>query len=211
MLKHTALFAFTTLFVVVDPIGLAPLFVTLTPGVPERERRVIAVRAVGIAAVVLLAFGFAGEPLLRALGITLPAFRIAGGVLLLLLAIDMVMVRHTGLRATTAGEEEESESRTDISVFPLAVPLIAGPGALTSMIMLTGRTESDPMIRGLVAVVLVFVLLLALVSLCLAGQLMRLLGLTGVNVVTRIFGILLAALAVQFISDGVLAIWHSAT
>lgn len=206
MLHKTLLFAFTTLFVVVDPIGLAMLFLSLTPRADERERRVLASRAVIVAAGVLLGFAFAGDPLLQVLGVSLSAFQIAGGILLLLLAIDMVMVRQTGLRATTPGEDSESVRRDDISVFPLAIPLIAGPGALTSVIMLMNQANGGHATQAMIVGVLLFVLLLTFLSLCAASLLLRLLGVTGINVVTRIAGILLAALAVQFMVDGFIQI-----
>ena len=161
-----------------------------------------------IAAVILLGFALGGEPLLGLLGIGLPAFRIAGGVLLLLLAVDMVMVRHSGLRTTTGAEAEESEERADISVFPLAIPLIAGPGALTSIVLLMSESR-DHLSRLNVVGELLLVLLLTLLLLLGAGRLTKVLGITGVNVVTRVFGILLAALAVQFVTDGVLALVRS--
>jgi multiple antibiotic resistance protein len=210
MPEHTFVFAFATLFVVIDPVGQAPIFISLTPGLRPAERRAVARRGVLVAAAVLVAFAWGGEPLLRVLGISLPAFRIAGGILLLLLAVDMLMARQTGLRATTPGEDSESAHRPDISVFPLAIPLIAGPGALTSVIMLMGRAGGNVPIEAGIVGVLLLVLALTLACLYLADLLLRLLGVIGVNVVTRISGILLAALAVQFIADGAIEIWHSA-
>jgi multiple antibiotic resistance protein len=196
--------------VTIDPIGTAPLFAGLTSSYSQAERRRTALRGVAIAAVVLLAFALGGEGLLRALGIGLPAFRIAGGVLLLLLSIDMVMVRHSGLRTTTGAEAEESEERADISVFPLAIPLVAGPGALTSVVLLMSAARGEPAAKGLVIGVLLAVLALTLVCFLASSALVRLLGITGVNVVTRVFGILLAALALQFMIDGILAVLRDA-
>ena len=128
--------SFVTLLVTVDPVGTAPMFAALTSGHDPAERRQIALRGVTIAAIVLVGFALAGEWLLGALGIELAAFRIAGGILLLLLSIEMVMVRHSGLRTTTTPEEEESGQRADVSVFPLAILLVAGPGAMTSVVLL---------------------------------------------------------------------------
>ncbi len=199
--------AFVTLFVVIDPIGVAPIFASVTPAESAARRRQIAIKGVVIAAVILLAFALGGHPLLTALGIGLPAFRIAGGLLLLLLAIDMVMARHSGLRDTAPGEHEESTQRTDVSVFPLAIPLIAGPGALTSIVLLMGRANGDLPQQAAVLAVMFLVLAITLVCLLATAQLMRLLGQTGINVVTRVFGIITAALAVQFILDGVSAVW----
>lgn len=192
----------------IDPVGTAPIFAGLTASLSPVERQRTAVRGVMIAAVILLGFALGGEPLLGLLGIGLPAFRIAGGVLLLLLAVDMVMVRHSGLRTTTGAEAEESEERADISVFPLAIPLIAGPGALTSIVLLMSESR-DHLSRLNVVGELLLVLLLTLLLLLGAGRLTKVLGITGVNVVTRVFGILLAALAVQFVTDGVLALVRS--
>jgi len=198
--------ALVTLFVVIDPIGVAALFIALTADDTPKERRRTAVRGVSIGGVVLIGFAWLGEPLLGALGIGLPAFRVGGGILLLLLAIDMVMARQSGLRSMTPNENQESGQRDDISVFPLAVPLIAGPGALTSIVLLMGE-EVDLVGQMTILGVLSAVLVLTLVCLLLASLLLRLLGVTGINVVTRILGILLAALAVQFIFDGVAAVW----
>lgn len=198
--------AFVTLLVVIDPPGVVPIFAGLTADAAASERRRMAVRGVLIGSGILVVFAFGGEALLRLLGIGLPAFRIAGGILLLLLSIDMVMVRHTGLRTTTLDEESEASSGADISVFPLAIPLIAGPGALTSIVLLMGGA-TGPAAKAAVLGVLAAVLVLMLVCLLLTGPVMRLMGLTGVNVVSRVAGIILAALAVQFIVDGIRAAW----
>jgi multiple antibiotic resistance protein len=197
-----------TLLVTIDPIGTAPLFAALTAHHSASERRATAVRGVSIAAAVLLGFALLGEVLLGSLGIGLPAFRIAGGVLLLLLSIDMVMVRHSGLRTTTEKEEEESGQRADISVFPLAIPLVAGPGAMTSVVLLMSAAGGDLRRAAVVLAELFFVLVLTLLCFLGAGRLMQWLGITGVNVVTRVAGLLLAALAVQFMLDGILAVVH---
>lgn len=195
-----------TLLVTIDPLGVAPMFAGLTADHTPEERRRIALRGVAIAAGVLLGFALGGELLLGALGIELAAFRIAGGVLLLLLSIDMLMVRHSGLRSTTASEEAESGQRADISVFPIAIPLTAGPGAMTSVVLLMSEARGDPARQALVLGELGLVLLLTLGCFLGAGRLMKVLGITGVNVVTRVSGLLLAALAIQFGIDGVRAI-----
>jgi multiple antibiotic resistance protein len=184
------------------------MFASLTAGHSGVERRRIALRAVSIAAVVLVGFALVGEWLLGVLGIELAAFRIAGGILLLLLSIDMVMVRHSGLRTTTTKEEEESGVRADVSVFPLAIPLVAGPGAMTSVVLLMSAAE-DAARSALLVGELLAVLALTLGCFLLASRLLRWLGITGVNVVTRVSGLLLAALAVQFGVDGVRAILAS--
>ena len=154
-------------------------------------------------ALLLLLFAFAGEILLRALGIGLPAFRIAGGVLLLLLAIDMLFAHRLGFQRLTEGENREAGRADDISVFPLAIPLIAGPGALTTMVLLMGRTGGELTAQMTLIGVLVVVLVITLGVLLAANRVVSVLGQTGVNVVSRILGILLAALAVQLILDGV--------
>jgi multiple antibiotic resistance protein len=193
---------FVILVVVIDPIGLTPMFAALTQGgTPDYQRR-MAFKGTSLAAVVLVVFVLIGDGLLRSLGISLAAFRIAGGVLLLLLAIDMVFARHSGLRSTTLREQAEAEQRKDISVFPLAIPLIAGPGAITTVLLSVGSQPS--LATSLVLLLmLAVVLLLTLGALLLAPRIMALMGETGANVVTRTLGIVLAALAVQFVLDGV--------
>jgi multiple antibiotic resistance protein len=196
--------------VTVDPIGTAPMFVALTQGQSGPERRRTALRGVAIAALVLLGFALGGEALLGALGISLPAFRIAGGVLLFLLSVDMLMVRHSGLRTTTEPEQQESGQRGDVSVFPLAIPLVAGPGALTSVVLLMSAARGEPLHQAAVLGELALVLALTLLCFLGAGRLLSVLGITGVNVVTRLAGMLLAALALQFVIDGVLAVVRAA-
>lgn len=193
---------FVVLLVVVDPVGLAPLFVALARNQNRAQQRRTALQSILLAAVMLLLFFFIGDRLLHALGIGLPAFRIAGGVLLFLLAIDMVFARHSGLRSTTVREQAEAVSRNDITVFPLAFPLIAGPGALTTVLLMASSWSSAFEFFGML-VVLCSVLLLALLSLLAAPFIMRLLGETGANVISRLLGLILAALAVQYILDGI--------
>jgi multiple antibiotic resistance protein len=197
---------FVTLFVVIDPIGVAPLFMSLTPTETAAERRKLALKGVGIGAAILFVFGLFGEALLQALGIGMPAFRIAGGILLVLLSIDMLMARDSGLRNTTDDEATEGTKRADISVFPLAIPLVAGPGAMTSIVLLMGEAEGDQAMQGAILGTMTVVLVLSLLCLLAASTLMKLLGVTGVNVITRVFGIITAALGVQFVIDGVLVV-----
>lgn len=196
---------FIILFVVVDPIGLAPMFAALTRDDTPRQRRRLALRGVLIAGFILVAFVIAGDALLRSLGVGLPAFQVAGGVLLFLLAVDMLFARHSGLRSTTEREQREAEHRKDISVFPLAIPLIAGPGALTTVLLMVGEQGDNPAVIGATLVVVVLVLAITLVSLLLSGRLLRLIGETGANVVSRVLGVVLAALAAQYILDGLQA------
>jgi len=188
--------AFVTLFVVIDPVGLAPLFVALTPGMSEARRRHIGARATMIAVILLTLFGLAGENILTFIGISLPAFRIAGGILLFLTALDMLFERRTERR-----EGQSADHDHDPSVFPLATPLLAGPGALATMILLVGEGQGALHLLVILLVMLV-VMGLSMLFFILAGPLSRLLGRTGTMVVTRLLGMLLAALSVQFIIDG---------
>ncbi len=189
-----------TLLVVVDPLGLAPIFAALTRGYPEKRRRQTAIRGTVLGGIILLVFALAGDVLLGALGIGLPAFRIAGGILLFFLALDMIFARPTGLRSKTVREQEEDEYSEDVAVFPLAIPLLAGPGAITTVLLYTGGQDAAG-ITAFIAVLLA-VLLLTLACLLLAGPIMRLFGETGANVLSRVLGVLLAALATQFVIDG---------
>lgn len=195
---------FIMLFVVVDPVGLAPIFAALTHGDSAPSRRRTALRGTAIAAAILVVFVLAGDALLRALGIGLASFQIAGGSLLFLLAVDMVFARPSGVR-TTAREQKEAKSKKDISVFPLAIPLIAGPGALTTVLLMVGERGDDPVVIATVLAVLALVLLITLGSLLFSARIMRLMGETGANVIGRVLGVILAALAVQFMLDGLAA------
>jgi multiple antibiotic resistance protein len=190
--------AFVALFVVIDPVGLAPLFVALTAGQAVRQRRIVALRASLVALGILTLFGLAGEAVLSFLGISMPAFRMAGGILLFLTALDMLFER----RAQRRQDQADTAHPDDPSVFPLAIPLIAGPGAIATMILLTGQEGGDVAHIVLVHLVMVAVLALVLTLFLLAAPLERLLGPTGINVVTRLLGMLLAALSVQFVIDG---------
>ncbi|MCA1688586.1 MAG: MarC family protein [Actinobacteria bacterium] len=190
-----------TLLVVVDPLGLAPIFAALTRGYPEKRKREAAIRGTALGAIILFLFALAGDVLLEALGIGIPAFRIAGGILLFLLSLDMIFASPTGLRSRTIREQEEFSYEDDVSVFPLAIPLIAGPGAITTVLLYTGERSATEL-AAFVGVLLA-VLLLTLASLLLAPRIMRLFGETGSNVLTRVLGVLLAALAVQFVLDGI--------
>lgn len=190
--------AFATLFVVIDPPGLVPLFIALTRGMSAEKRRAMARRACIIAAILLLLFGVAGETILDFIGISMPAFRIAGGILLFLTALDMLFERRTQRR-----EGQQAEADHDPSVFPLATPLIAGPGAIASLILLVG--QSGP---GWVGTFWILGLMLGMILvtygfLLASPPLERMLGRTGTIVITRLLGMLLAALSVQFVIDGI--------
>lgn len=193
---------FVTLFVVIDPIGIAAIFTALARMSDATFQRKMAIRGTAIASTIIFTFFFVGDKLLTMLGVGIPAFRIAGGILLFLLAIDMVFARQTGLRSTTVKEQEEAEHKNDISVFPLAFPLIAGPGALTTVLLISTSTEGPIMFVWMGAII-ALVLLLTLLSLLFASKITRLLGETGANVVSRLLGLILAALAVQYVIDGI--------
>jgi multiple antibiotic resistance protein len=191
--------SFVTMFVVIDPIGLAPLFVAMTQGMSFAARRRIALRACTVARVILLVFGVFGDAVLAFAGISMAAFRVSGGALLFLTALDMLFERRTKRR-----EDQTEEEHNDPSVFPLAIPLIAGPGSIASVILLAGQKpglDGLSMVMGVSFAVLAIVLALFFASTILE----RALGKTGITVITRLLGMLLAALSVQFILDGLSA------
>ncbi len=187
--------SFVTLFVIIDPIGLAPMFIALTKGADAAHRRAVALRACATGTAILLMFGLFGEAVLNFTGISMPAFRIAGGILLFLTAMDMLFERRTARR------KGQTSNADDPSVFPLATPLIAGPGAITSMILLTDKAP-DTTAEIAVYLVMLSVIVLVLVFFLASTLIERLLGAIGVNVITRLLGMLLAALSVQFVIDG---------
>ena len=189
--------AFVTLVVIIDPVGLAPLFVALTRGLDSGVRRRIAARACLIAALILTTFGLLGDAVLGFVGISMPAFRIAGGILLFLTALDMLFERRSKRREGQTHPHED-----DPSVFPLAIPLIAGPGAIATMILLAGQQGADWSWVLAVHAVMFAVIGLTFLMFLTANPLERLLGPVGINVVTRLLGMLLAALSVQFVLDG---------
>ena len=193
-----------TFFVVIDPPGCAPIFASLTGGAAPAHRRAMAIRSVAIASGILLFFGLFGEDLLRALGVSLEAFRIAGGIMLFLIALEMVFEKRTERRESRAQEINATPEIEDISVFPMAIPMIAGPGSIASLMLLMSR--SDGLDESLIVLgALAAVLLLTMVTLLLAGPLMRLLGHKVEAMITRILGVILAALAAQFVIDGIAA------
>ncbi|MDG1456771.1 MAG: MarC family protein [Pseudoprimorskyibacter sp.] len=193
--------AFVTLFVVIDPIGLAPVFIALVRDHTPQQRRNIALRACAVATIILLLFAGFGDALLGGIGISLPAFRIAGGMLLFLTALDMLFERRTQRR----DDQAEQAEAADPSVFPIAIPLTAGPGAIATIILLVGQAPSTADAFGVAAVMLV-VIAIVLAFFMAAGVIERVLGRTGITVATRLMGMLLAALSVQFVVDGLKAI-----
>lgn len=197
--------AFVTLFVVIDPIGTAPLFLALTQGMNAQQRRTIGLRACFIAALLLTAFALAGEDFLIFIGISMPAFQIAGGLLLFLTALDMLFDRRTERRQNHA-DEGTGTLADDPSVFPLAMPLIAGPGAMATMVLLINDTGGSWNGVALIIGVMLAVIMLVLLAFLAAGPLERVLRRTGTMVLTRLFGLLLSALSVQFVLNGASAL-----
>jgi multiple antibiotic resistance protein len=196
--------ALVTLLVVVDPIGLVPSYLAVTHGLPKRARRSVALRAAVIAAVILAGSAFIGGWLLRTLSIGMPAFRIAGGLLLFSIASEMVFgVRIE--RQSRQAEDAIEEHVRNVAAFPLAIPLMAGPGAITATVLLASRSEGDPMRLAILLGVIAFVAALCATVFLLCAHVERLLGVTGNIVLSRLLGVLLAALAVQYVVDGVRA------
>lgn len=198
--------AFVTLLVTVDPPGLAPVFLGLTYGMAHSVKREIALRATLIAFAILAAFAFGGGALMSALGISIPAFRIAGGLLLFYIAFEMIFELRRERKREFASNAVEIDHVRDFAAFPLAIPLMSGPGSITATILLAGRANGDwQALAGLMAVV-ALVMLLCYATFLLAEQAGRLLGKTGNLVLSRMLGVVLAALAVQFVIDGVVAV-----
>jgi multiple antibiotic resistance protein len=197
--------AAVTLLVVVDPIGLAPTFLAVTHGLNPAQRRQVALRACLIATGILFGAAAIGDWLLRELGITLPAFRIAGGLLLFSIASEMVFGVRMQREARTA-EQALEEHVHHVAAFPLAIPLMAGPGAITATILLAGQAQGRPLWLGIVFAIIAAVCAMCLATFLAAGRISRLLGVTGNVVLSRLLGVILAALAVQYVIDGVRAI-----
>jgi multiple antibiotic resistance protein len=190
-------------FVVVEPIGLVPMFAALSQGMDNAVRRKIATKAVLLAGGILLVFAVTGDWFLKSMGISLDAFRIFGGLMLFLIALDMISARDSGARTATEPERDEATHRQDISVFPLAFPFIAGPGALATILLATGDVSRFSLLfAGQIGVVIV-VLILAWLFMLITPAVMRVMGVTGTNVVGRLTGVVLGALSLQFIIDGV--------
>ena len=196
--------AFASLFALIDPIGNAVMFASLTANDDSKHRRKMAFKGVFVATLVLLMFMFIGESLLTRLGISLAALRTSGGILLLILAIDMVFAIHSGGTSTTDEEEKEARKSDDISVFPLATPLIAGAGSISAVILLHANAQGVIAVELAIVIALLIIMFITWVLLLVSTQVHKILGATGLNVITRILGVILAALAVQFIFDGLL-------
>jgi multiple antibiotic resistance protein len=205
MLITYAVSALLTLFVVVDPVGLAPTFLAVTEGLPRSARRSVAIRASIIAGAILVGAALIGAWLLHALAISLSAFRIAGGLLLFSIASEMVFgvrIRREGAAAEQALEEHVR----NIAAFPLAIPLLAGPGAITATVLLAGRANGDLLPLAVLIGVVALIAAVCLVVFLFATRISLVLGMTGNIVLSRLLGVLLAALAVQYVVDGIRAI-----
>ncbi len=193
---------FVVFFVVVEPISLIPLFASLTEGANDAYQRIMAFKASAVSLGICILFALVGARFLSIMGISLNSFRIAGGTLLFLISLDMVFARTSGTRSTKP-EHEESLKREDISVFPLAFPFIAGPGALATILLEAGEVAGKPMLFAGFLVVVALVISVCLVLMLAASRLVHVLGVTGAAVMSRLSGVVLAALAVQFITDGI--------
>lgn len=202
-MTETLLIALTTFFATIGPLDVAAMFAALTTNNTARERRAMAVKASLIGGGILLFFALFGKVVLESFGISLAALQASGGILLLLIAIDMVFARDSGSTSTTDQEQKEAEAKQDVSVFPLATPLIAGPGAIGAAILLVSQADGDTAEISLVIGALLAIVLMTFLLMLLATQVQRLLGVTGLHVISRVVGVLLAGLAVQFIFDGI--------
>jgi len=204
-MTETAVLALATLFATIGPLDMAAVFAALTSGHTIKQRRSFAIRGCLIATGILLVFSLIGEVLLSSFGISLAALRIAGGILLLLMGIEMVFSHTSSANSTTEEEESEALEKADISVFPLATPLIAGPGAMGAVILLMANQEGNIAGQAIIVGSILLMMLLTYICLLLAGKIHKYLGVTGMHVITRIMGVLLSALAVQFMIDGLLS------
>lgn len=200
----TAAIAFATFLATIGPVDLAALLAALTPDHTAAERRAVAFKSVALAACILLVFAFGGNALFAYLGISLAALRISGGILLLLMAIGMVFGEGAGSRRPSGDEVLEAMQRPDISVFPMAIPLIAGPATIGAALLLMAETRGDPLLQAAVVGAMLAVLSITLLLFMAASGVQRLLGVTGLHVVSRTVGVVLSALAVQFMLDGLL-------
>ncbi|MCZ8260453.1 MAG: MarC family protein [Beijerinckiaceae bacterium] len=198
--------ALTTLMVTVDPPGLAPIFLSLTVGLTPAERRNVALRATIIAGAIMLGFAFFGQPVLGALGIGFPAFRIAGGLLLFWIAFEMIFELRGRRKNNVARTAIDEDHIRNIAAFPLAIPLMAGPGTITATMLIAGSAGGDGMKLGALVAVIALVSISCLAVFLIADRLSKILGVTGNLVLTRLLGVILAALAVQFVIDGIKAV-----
>lgn len=206
---ETALTAFTTFFAVIGPIDSAVLVASITPNMTRAERRAVSIKAVTIATIIILLFALVGEPILRQLGVSLAALQTAGGIILFMIALDMTLSRRPSPSLLTVRESAEAENKAEVhaelAVFPLATPLLAGPGAMTGAIVLAANTAGNPTLLAAVIGGIFAVMALTLALLLAAQEVHQVIGVTARKVIVRVFGVLLAALAVQTIFDGITA------
>ena len=193
--------ALVTFLVIIDPPGCAPIFASLTRGTPGKHRRAMAIRSSLIAWAILMFFALLGRPMLHALGISLASFRVAGGIMLFMIALDMVFERRTQRRESRAQSIEGTPEAEDISVFPMAIPMIAGPGSIASAMLWVSRADGSAEVAAVLAAITI-VMLLTMLALLAAGPIMRLIGEKLEAMITRVLGVILAALAAQFVIDG---------
>lgn len=194
--------AFAVLFVIIDPPGCAPIFATLTHGTSRKHQKAMAFKSVFIAAIILFGFAYAGEFIFSKLGISLDALRIAGGIMLFIIGLNMVFEKRTEKREDRAEEAlEEVKDPEDISVFPMGIPMIAGPGTMASLLIMMGKTDT---LAGQISILsaLALTLIITLLTFLIAGPLMKLMGKSVTDVLTRVLGVLLTTLAAQFVLDG---------
>ena len=197
-----ALTSFATFFATIGPVEAAVLFATLTPKMEREERAAIALRATAIAGVLLLIFTLFGRPLLDELGVSIAALQTAGGIILLIIALDMVFAKPTSAFKLTQPEDEEAHTKDDIAVFPLAMPLLAGPGAMSAGILLAANAHGDALLLATVVGALASVMLITLVLLLVSHEINRRIGITAQRVLMRVFGILLSGIAMQSVFNG---------
>jgi multiple antibiotic resistance protein len=200
---ESALVAFSTLVATVGPIETAVLFAALTPGVSKQRRRQIALKAILIATAILLFFALFGGPILHQLGVTLAALQASGGILLLLIALDMIFMPDTGMFTLSKDETLEAERKDDISVVPLATPIIAGPGAMGGVILAATKAGGDPIALSVIAATVLATMFATLLLFFGAGQIRHYMSDTAINVITRVMGIILAAMAMQYLFNGI--------
>jgi multiple antibiotic resistance protein len=202
---ETALKSFAIFFATIGPVETAVLFATLTPKMPRRERAGIALRATAIASVIILIFTLLGQPLLDEIGVTISALQTAGGIILLMIALDMIFARPTSAFKLTEPEDVEAHTKEDIAVFPLATPLLAGPGAMSAGILLAANAGGQPLALAMTLGGLAAVMVITLALLLISHELNSVIGITAQRVLMRVFGILLAGIAVQAAFNGIKA------
>jgi multiple antibiotic resistance protein len=203
MIINTAIIALATLFATIGPIEVSAIFSSFTVRHTSGKKIKIALKGVVLSGIILLVFAILGDVVLSSIGISMAAFRASGGVLLLLIGIEMVFARDSGASTTRTDETEEARHKEDIAVFPLATPLIAGPGAIGSVILLMSRSQGNIVDQMVVIISIILILVFTFIMLVISSNIIKILGVTGINVINRIMGLLLSGLAMQFVFDGI--------